>query len=1186
MDCPNCKARNPDPAVRCLQCNTPLPIDALTVGEGVNPAATLDVDFAKDWSTAATLASTEESSGLIKRLRPGFLLGKRYEIRDLLGVGGMGSVYKARDRELDRFVAIKVIRPDLAGQSEILRRFKQELILARQVTHKNVIRIFDLGEDGGIKFISMEYIDGQNLKSKTEHSGRLSYEESVGIVQQICLALEAAHSEGVIHRDLKPHNIMIDKHGKVSVMDFGIARSVSSAGLTMTGAFVGTPDYMSPEQVKGESVDARSDLFSLGIIFYQLLTEKTPYAAKNTESAMFKRTRERARAPLEEDPQVPRYLSDVVAKCLEMDPRNRYQSSTEIWNALERWKQGATSSRLAALNRTLQRHLSPARAAAALLVLLLVAGTLVFRGRFATKATAKPANAPPLRSLAIFPFRNASGDPKLDWLGSSMAQMLTEDVGQSTQLRTVPADRANQIFLDLRLAPDAKLDMRTIGRLAEYSNADVIVSGQFAKLQDQLQIEATVQDTKHGHSVTLRKNANGEKDVLSTVENLAGEIRSNLALTSGAIRELETGAIRPSSTSLEALRHYDDGLQDSRKGDYLEASKQFLASTKEDPNFALAFSRLAETYALLGQDNDAEVASLKAVELSGALPPQERYLISALHAKVLKDYQKAIASYVELAKVQPGDTDILFDLAGLYESLGEFDKAREYYGKVRSLDPKRIDAMLAHGRVEIKSGNAGNGLDYLSAALNLAIQFNHDEERANILQAEGVAYQELNRLPEALGSFQSSLEIKRRLGLKSGMASSLSAIAQVQQALGKPDLALGGYTESLKLLRETGDKAGAAGVMNDLGNFYNDRGKYDQALTTFKECLQIQIELGDEQNQGQALNNIGLAHLSKGDYQDAHIFFDQALQRREKFPDENDIAESLHNLAETSTNLGLFDQALDEYLRSIALRRKTGNTRGVAIENYSMGAVFALRGRYGAAMSANDEALKTFKELGERGYWLAHILSGHGAVLVQLGKAEQAREDLDEALKLAVELQNQGLISKIKGIQGDSYFYRGDPKAAGPLYRAAYDAASHTTDRQLALTNRLNLAKLSVEQTKSQNSIHSLQTLREDANAAGLKYLSLQCSFYLSKAFAKSKRYAEAEKELQHALVAGEKLGTNEVVAQCHHLLGRVAAETGNKVESQRQHQEALRILTAMQQEAHNDLQGRSDLAPILAAQN
>jgi serine/threonine protein kinase len=266
MVCPECSYENPETSVQCEKCTTPLPLSDQTLATS-----------GQGWSVPA--AEGIISSTPLVQLSPGTSVGSRYEIVRLLGQGGMGAVYQAHDKELERQVAIKVIRADMAANPEILRRFKQELILARQITHKNVIRIYDLGQADGIKFITMEYIEGENLQSVLRRKKKIEPAEAANILAQVCRALEAAHHEGVIHRDLKPQNIMLDKNGRAYVMDFGIARSMLGAGMTQTGALIGTPDYMSPEQAKGQSLDARSDLFSMGIIFYDMLSGQVPFDA-------------------------------------------------------------------------------------------------------------------------------------------------------------------------------------------------------------------------------------------------------------------------------------------------------------------------------------------------------------------------------------------------------------------------------------------------------------------------------------------------------------------------------------------------------------------------------------------------------------------------------------------------------------------------------------------------------------------------------------------------------------------------------------------------------------------------------------------------------------------------------------------------------------------------------------------
>src|SRR5215831_10510607 len=225
---------------------------------------------------ARTSMPIEESP----KLEPGTVLAGRYQIVDTLGVGGMGAVYRAFDRQLTRIVALKTILPEMAATPSALKRFKQEVLLAQSVVHKNIVRIFDIGEDGPTKFITMDFVEGTDLKGLIKEKGKLPPAEAAGILRQVCQGLEAAHAVGVVHRDLKPQNIMIEKDGHIVVMDFGIARSGESRGATQTGAFLGTSEYMSPEQAKTENVDARSDIFSIGLIFYELLTGKLPFQGK------------------------------------------------------------------------------------------------------------------------------------------------------------------------------------------------------------------------------------------------------------------------------------------------------------------------------------------------------------------------------------------------------------------------------------------------------------------------------------------------------------------------------------------------------------------------------------------------------------------------------------------------------------------------------------------------------------------------------------------------------------------------------------------------------------------------------------------------------------------------------------------------------------------------------------------
>ncbi|MGA7380946.1 MAG: tetratricopeptide repeat protein, partial [Terriglobales bacterium] len=1086
------------------------------------------------------------------------------------------------DRELDRFVALKVIRRDLASNAAIVARFKQELLLSHQVTHKNVIRIYDLADADGVKFITMEFIEGADLRRLLMERGKFTPEEAVETIRQVCFALYAAHTVNVIHRDLKPQNIMRDLQGRTLVMDFGLARSVESDGMTNTGALVGTMEYMSPEQSIGKELDQRSDIFALGLVFFELLTGNTPYKADTAIASLLKRSQERAIPAVEMDPAIPKALSDIVGKCLERDLTLRYQTVQEILNDLDAWqgKRPVSASLISARFPTSKVTLPVWKVATVVLAIVVAVAGWMLRGRLLPN-TGKKAHGP-VASLAILPFRNASGDASLDWLGSSLAEMLSTDVGQSASLRTVSSDRLHQVLRDLHLNPSSQLDPQMLRQLGEFSNAQTLVWGEYVKVGDQIRIDATLQDLKRERTSTLKAEAQSEKDLLAAVDRLAQSIRENLALSPEIVKELQAQAFRPSSKSTEALRDYNQGIELVRQGNNLEAQKKFDSATQEDSEFALAFSRLAQTYANLGYDNEAERYSRRAVELSAPLPTSEKYLIEASNARIQNDTQKAISAYQNIVKVSPEDPDVQFTLASLYEDANDFDNARLHLAKVLEQDPKYVDALLASGRVEIKSGNPQNGLDFLNRALTLAIQLDNQEEKAAILQAIGVAYRLTDKPQEALRNYQESMAIKKQIGDKRGIAVSLNESAQAQVMMGQREAALASYKEALQIRREIGDKRGVADTLNDLANFYQDAAQPDEALKLYKEALQGNRDLADESSQAMILNNIGTSYLSKGQYQDALTYYQQALQLREKLKVPDDIAETIRNLAATDTKLGQYDEALSQYLKALDLRRSTGDKRGAAVTSYDMGSVFAYQGRYGAALNARQEALKTFRDLQDRSYWMGEILSGYGESLVQAGRGDEAKASLDEGLALARELKNDSLASQLLRFQGDSASYSGDYKAARELYEQSLQAATRAKDVENTLLGKLALARNDLQQGRSSAAISTLKDLAQQAESQGLKYEAVQCSLDLGEALVNTKALPQARLELERAQTRSEKLGLRSLQTRAEYLLATVSRLSGSNSLALDHYHESLRLLDEIRKEAGNDkIMTRADFAAM-----
>ena len=285
-------------------------------------------------NTSATPAETPIS---LSALGPGSQFGPRYRIESEIGEGGMGKVYKAHDSDLDRTVALKLVRPELARDASSLQRFKQELLLASRISHRNILRIHDLGDVGGVKFISMAYIQGMDLHELIAKMGKLQTERVVNIAKQLAGALEAAHAEGVVHRDLKPRNVLITVDDHVYVSDFGLAKSLDAETTAMTraGEVLGTPRYMSPEQAESKPADHRSDLYSLGVILYEMATGEVPFTGESSLQVMFQHVQQAPKDPRLLNPETPEYLAIIILKCLEKDPALRYQSATELLRDLE-----------------------------------------------------------------------------------------------------------------------------------------------------------------------------------------------------------------------------------------------------------------------------------------------------------------------------------------------------------------------------------------------------------------------------------------------------------------------------------------------------------------------------------------------------------------------------------------------------------------------------------------------------------------------------------------------------------------------------------------------------------------------------------------------------------------------------------------------------------------------------------
>ncbi|MGB2898432.1 MAG: protein kinase [Candidatus Acidiferrum sp.] len=632
------------------------------------------------------------------QLQTGDVLGGRFEILDVLGEGGMGTVYKALDREVDHLVALKLIRPEMAAHPAILARFKQELLTARQVTHRNVIRIHDLSEIDGVKFITMEYVEGFDLRKLLLDKGKLPPEQAVEIIRQVCLALEAAHSAGVIHRDLKPQNIMQDKQGRILVMDFGLARSLESGGMTQTGALMGTIEYMSPEQAMGKQLDARSDLFAVGLIFYELLTCKLPFKAETAVASLLKRNQERALPAAELDASIPKGLSDIVSKCLERDPNLRYQSAQEILADLDAWQGKRPISASVVMPAPAPPRAVPWKwIAVTAAALLLVVGTPIVVQRFMHKTLTQHAPV----SVLVADFTNHTGDAVFD---GTLEPMFNVALEGASFINAYNRGRARKLAQKLP-NPTDKLDEQPARLVALSQGISTIIAGEISRRGNNYVVSAIALDAATGNALAKAEATSTNKnELVGTIPKLVAPIRKALGDTTPESAQLERAGGAFTAASLEVVHQYGMAMEQQFAGKTEEALRSFGKAAELDPNFARAYSGMTSAAIKLDRQGEAGKYIKLAMEHVDRMTDRERYRVRGLYYGTAGNWQKCAEEYSELVKGYPGDNIGHNNLAVCLSELRNLPKAVEEARRDVEMNPNAT----ARANLSLFSSYAGD----------------------------------------------------------------------------------------------------------------------------------------------------------------------------------------------------------------------------------------------------------------------------------------------------------------------------------------------------------------------------------------------------------------------------------------------------------------------------------------------
>src|SRR5215469_5719059 len=780
--------------------------------------------------SAPALRSTTSSSHSAQTpfFVPGDVLAERFRITRFLARGGMGEVYEAEDVELHERVALKSIRSELLHDGRALDRFKREVHLARKVTHPNVCRIFDLFRQSSIVvagqsrgpmiFVAMELLEGETLAELLKRQPRMRVEEARPIALQIASGLGAAHAACVLHRDFKPGNVLLvpgSKGVRAVITDFGLAlrssQDVSLSTVTVTGELLGTPAYMSPEQVEGKELTPASDVYSLGLVLYQMVTGTRAFEDTTPLSMAVKRVKEDPVPPRTLVPDLDRQWESVILRCLVRDPKDRYQNAEEVAEALR--------GNASAQHRTWS--LDKRMVLATLALLLVIAGSLVLVPKIRNRASSNTSVTaiPPITvrpSVAVLPFHNLSGRSDTEWVSTALPEMLTAELAAGEKLRTFPGENIARASTDLGLTGKQTLARDTLSELRKYLGSDYVVLGSYFDQgnasEGQIRIDLWLQDAKTGEiaATVSEKGSDSELDDLAT--RAGADLRRKLGV--GEITPSEAALVRASLPSNPAaVRFYSQGLAKLRVVDAIGARDLLEKAVAADPDYALGHSALADAWKAMGYDEKAREESKKARDLSSGLSHEERLWIEGRDWELNRKWDKAVEIYRTLFEFFPDNIEYGLHLAMAQKQARTVDEVLATLAALRRLPPPdrddpRIDLQQADV-FDIKGGYKEQQAS-AEAAATRARELGDRLLLARALNQEARAFEKQGKLENALRSADEAARISTAAGERAEVAKALTITGIVHFDQANFPEAATAYNRALAIQREIGDKRGAA----------------------------------------------------------------------------------------------------------------------------------------------------------------------------------------------------------------------------------------------------------------------------------------------------------------------------------------------------------------------------------------
>jgi serine/threonine protein kinase/Flp pilus assembly protein TadD len=656
VQCPKCYTVNPEDSQLCSKCGFILK---------------------QIPDTLSYIPYKDTPSDKFIQFNPGDMFDNRYRIVEEIGRGGMGRIYKAEDTSLNITVALKIIRSKYSSNPLFIEQFKKETLTARSISHKNVIRIYDLGEAQRIKYISMEYIKGPNLSEFIHTSGSLSIATAINITHQICEALKAAHQKGIVHQDLKPSNIMIDSSGQTYVMDFGLARPKYIQEADTSEGISGTPQYMAPEQARGEKVDQRSDIYSFGIIMYEMLTGKPPFEANTTKEYLHKQVAEIPKPPSKLNPNIPHLLEHIIIKCLEKDSDNRYQSADEILVDVNKMK-----LELKPLSFPGRLKKYKYVAIAAVLLFFMVTSIYLWINK-----SISPLTKSERISMAIMYFVNNTGDDNLDYMGKTFCELVIADMLQSQYIRVITGDRLYAILKKLNLHKTSTYSSEDLSQVAALGGVDYILQGNITQAGKTFRINTSLHEARTMELIGAeRVEGTGRDSIFSMVDQLTRRIKEAFQLSAVDIaQDTDKDVMSITTNSPEALKYYIDGKLLYEESEFQESINALEKAIALDPEFALAYVKISQDYYYMGNTDQGDKYLTRALSLLNKVSEREYHLIQAYAAY---SPQMEMEHYQKLLELYPDDLEGNGYLAARYRNWEEWDLAQERFEMIMEIDPR------------------------------------------------------------------------------------------------------------------------------------------------------------------------------------------------------------------------------------------------------------------------------------------------------------------------------------------------------------------------------------------------------------------------------------------------------------------------------------------------------------------